>query len=240
MVNDNPDHNIVTQYKITHYPFLCLVYHEDQKLRTITINPNILYSSLKSMIDNLIYYRTTKEPRKPFTSSIPMITTNSQLKTKCSPDTPCVLSFFDATHDEDGKNEERFNTFMDKIEAVQQKNKFKDLNYGWVNSTCEQTFADNSKLSASEGGVAVFLDWKNIFSRLQFPVDDLRLMDYFETAVANRAVDYPITPEQFVLEENDCSKISKRKMMRDQKEEKQINEEKKNARGFDPDMKTDL
>ena len=129
---------------------------------------------------------------------------------------------------------------MDKIEAVQQKQKFKDLNYGWVNSTCEETFADASKLSASEGGVAVFLDWKNIFSRLQFPVDDLRLMDYFETAVANRAVDYPITPEQFVLEENDCSKISKRKMMRDQKEEKQINEEKKNARGFDPDMKTDL
>jgi hypothetical protein len=206
------------------------------------MNPNILYSSLKSMVDNLIYYRTTKEPRKPFTSTqIPMITTNSQLKTKCSPEQPCVLTFFDATHDEDGKNEERFNTFIEKIEIIQQKKKFSELNYGWVNSTCEETLAADSKLSGSNGGVAVFQSWKNIFSRIQFPLDDARIIEFFESVVDKRSTEYPISEDQFVLEENNCSKISKRKLEKDLKEEKEMEKDKKNAKaGFDANMKTDL
>ena len=89
--------------------------------------------------------------------------------------------------------------------------------------------------------MAIYQSWKNIFSRIEFPIDDLRLVEFFEGVVGNKYTDYPLTEDKFILQENDCSKISRKKLEKEIKKEEELEQEIKNAKaGYDPKMKTDL
>ncbi len=205
----------------------------------LPINPDILYSSLKAMIDNIIYHKTQKKKRKIFHSdSIKQIYDNSQLTNLCSASDFCVIGLFNATNEQEYINS--FNQNIEKFEILASKNKFKGASWGWVNVTCQTEMAEKFDIP-KKGGVIIYQQWKEIYSRFIFPTDDLQLVNFFEKTFENKFVFNDLKPSDLKLNDHDCLADTKKKIkLQEENEKNEVEEQKKNKKNFDPSMKTDL
>lgn len=234
-----PDYSTIQEFKINQYPFLCIYYYDADTWKTIPINPDILYSSLESMLNNILYHKQNKAKRQPFHSNIvKQIYENNQLKQHCSSSDYCVLVFLDGSESEE--NMSHFNEFIEKMEILSTQDKYRSWNFGWVNQTCQNELADKFKIK-SQGGVIVYQQWKEVFSTFTFPTDDLHLISFFEKLLDNKFVANKLSPEDLNFVDKDCLNTIKKnideKIAEEKKDKEEYNKERKN---FDPQMKTDL
>lgn len=239
MVTSDPDYSTIQDFKINRFPFICFYYNENNAMKVIPLNPDILYLSLKAMVDNIIYHKTKTIKRKPFHSEVvKQIYENTQLKQICSSTDTCVIGFFNAQ--DENTNAALFNEMIEKFEYLAGKEKFKELTWGWVNSTCQIELSQKFTMPEN-GGVIIYQQWKGVYSRFIFPTDDLQLFNFFDKTIENRFVYNEINPEEFVLNDKDCSETSKKSYIEEEEKEKKNKEDEiKEKKNFDPKMKTDL
>lgn len=235
---DKPDHATITEFGFNKVPYTILYYYENDKWNQIPLNPEILYSSLSSMVNNIVYHRTVKKVRKPFSTPIKQMNDNNLFKNMINQAETIVLAFLNASPGEE--NEKYFDTTIEKFEILSQKKNFKEWSYGWINSTCQVELTEKFKFLPDKGGVIVYQQWKEVYARFAFPYDDMFLYSFFEKIVENRFVSHSIDVKEMVLEENSCLQNSVVLKKEEEKHLKKLEEEIKKSKEFDDSMKTDL
>lgn len=170
--------------------------------------------------------------------SIKQIYDNSQLTNLCSANDFCVIGFFNAVNEEE--HIKNFNEYIEKFEILASRPKFKQVSWGWVNITCQPEMSEQFTM-LSKGGVIIYQQWKEIYSRFAFPTDDLQLINFFEKTIENKFVFKDLKPTELKLNDNDCLLDTKKKIkQQEETEKKEVEEQKKTKKNFDPTMKTDL
>lgn len=193
------------------------------------------------MVDNIIYHKTKPSLNKPFSNRvIKELVSNNALKYLCYSHEVCAIAFINADEN-DEESLESFARAMTFMESISRRDRFKEIGYGWVNSTCQDNFTKKFNLIPERGGMILYEKNKDVFSRYSFPQDDLRLNNFCEVIFSDKSVEHKIDPDDFILEDNQCS--DKKIITEEEKEilNKLAKEEgEKYKRNFNPSMKTDL
>lgn len=202
------------------------------------INPNILYSSLRSMVDNLIYYKTQKAPRKPYTSKIKEIVSNEMMENYLSQTDFFALMILPATNDQE--TIEFWETAIEKLEILSANEKYSEWKFGWVNATCHDYLSTKYNFIPNKGGVNVYMNWKKQYTRFAFPFDDNLLWNFFDGITNGKYVSRDLGENELKLEENFCTESIIQRKKESERMEQKRKEDEANAKKYDESMKTDL
>lgn len=236
---ENPDFHVARDFEITRLPYALFHYSNKDKWETMPINPNILYSSLRSMVDNLIYYKTQKKPRKPYVSKIKEISSNDMMENYLSQTDFFALMILPATYDQE--TIEFWETSIEKLEILSANEKYSEWKFGWVNATCHEHLLTKYNFIPNKGGVNVYMNWKKQYTRFAFPFDDNLLWNFFDGITNGKYVSRDLTVDELKLEDNFCNESNlQRKKESERIEQKQKEEEEASSKKYDDSMKTDL
>lgn len=235
VIYNDPTYSVVQELGVNRHPYLVLYFFEGDKWNNLSINPEILYSSLYYMIDNMIHHKFARRTRKQFRSDkISMINDNAELRRTCNSEKTCFLALLNATPNKDALDE--FSEVLRRVEILSVKSEYKDYNYGWVNITCHENLAKEFEFEKEKGGLIFYHTWKETYSKFPLPIDDYFLLNFFEKVKAGQFSSFELPKEKLRLEKNSCSAAS------NEKEKEQVKKDTKETKQQDlkKEIKTDL
>jgi len=218
IIYNNPVFSVVKDLEVNRMPYLLFYYFEADKWRHIPVNADILYSSLHSLSDNIIHNRFNKRKIKTFESeSIKRLNSNSDIRLACNGEKTCIIAFINIQKSDD--NLEKFQSITDRLGILSKRNEYKDYSYGWISTECAgEDLLKYFGFSIENGGLVLYQQWKELFSKLLLPVEDYILMNFFEKTAKDLFPTDSLEIKNLRGEFELCS--SNKKVNKDKKEEK--------------------
>lgn len=185
-------------------PALVIYYADGESWKGIPLHPNIMYSSLKSMVDNFIFMRTNRGQRTKFYSrTVKEIKEENDIKVNCVHKDKCIIAFVDASPKDGNLN--KFNEIIGRLEFHQRDPKLKDINMLWVNATCHSEFAKSFGIDVKrESGLVFYYPYRKTYCKFSGVVDDYMIADFLDRARQDRYPQNDIETNLVTIKSHQC------------------------------------
>lgn len=220
IIYNNPLFSVIKDLEVNRIPFLIFYYYEGDKWKHIPVNPDILYSSLNSLAENIIHNRFTKRKIKTFENeTIKRFNSDSDIRIGCNGEKTCIIAFVNI--EKNDENLENFQSITNRLAILSRRKEYKDYNYGWISTECAgEDLLQYFGFTKANGGLVIYHQWKELYSKILLPVEDYLLMNFFEKTAKDLFPTDFLEIKNFKGEFELCNKEKNEKKKKEKKREK--------------------
>lgn len=185
---------------------MVFLYYEDEVYKSLPINKQIDYHSLRRLIESFIY---SKE--NPITSStaikseiIQPMKDHPTFVSNCLQKEYCVILILGKKFSDDSANKDMF----DKLEAVSKNIKDPEIHYNWIDGECQSNFIEKFFLYKKDIPSIVFLfPFRNTYAKFGGVRDPYLIEHFIKSTKEYRFPIESVKASELIIENKECDSI---------------------------------